>query len=83
MRIKVNGVSNFESKKWINSKAGLLIYIVEVIAKECHGLAGSTSHAAKVDVKQDLLNFVDINSQPNGCSAAESSSATHYFLLKF
>ena len=49
---------------------------------ERHGLAGSTSHAAKVDAKQDFLNFVDINSQPNGRSA-ESSSATHYFLPKF
>ena len=49
---------------------------------ERHGLAGSISHAAKVDAKQDFLNFVDINSQPNGRSA-ESSSATHYFLPKF
>ena len=64
MRIKVNGVAKqfWEYKKWINGKAGLLIYIVEVIVKECHGLTGSTSHAAKVDIKQDLLNFVDINS---------------------
>ena len=43
---------------------------------ECHGSAGKVSHAAKVDVKQEYLNFVDLNSQPNGRSA-ESSSATH------
>ena len=49
---------------------------------ERHGIVGSISHAAKVDAKQDFLNFVDINSQPNGRSA-ESSSATHYFLPKF
>ena len=49
---------------------------------ERHGSAGSVSHAAKVDTKQEFLNFVDLNSQPNGRSA-ESSSSTHYFLPKF
>ena len=49
---------------------------------ERHGSAGSVSHAANVDTKQEFLNFVDLNSQPNGRSA-ESSSSTHYFLPKF
>ena len=43
---------------------------------ERHGLAGSISHAAKVDAKQDFLNFVDINSQPNGRSAESSKKRT-------
>ena len=49
---------------------------------ERHGHAGKTSHAAKVETKTSFLNFVDLNSQPNGCSA-DSTSATHFFLLKF
>lgn len=49
---------------------------------ECHGLAGNTSNNAKLSVKEQFLNFVDISSQPNGRSA-DSSSATHYFLPKF
>ena len=49
---------------------------------ERHGHAGKTSHAAKVDTKKDFLNFVDLNSQPNGRSA-DSTSATHFFLPKF
>ena len=49
---------------------------------ERHGSAGRVSHAAKVNTKQEFLNFVDLNSQPNGRSA-ESSSSTHYFLPKF
>ena len=46
-----------------------------------HGLAGNTSNNAKLSVKEQFLNFVDLNSQPNGRSA-DSSSATHYFLPK-
>ena len=49
---------------------------------ERHGHAGKTSHFAKVDAKMDFLNFVDMNSQPNGRSA-DSTSATHFFLPKF
>ena len=49
---------------------------------ERHGHAGKTSHFAKVDTKRDFLNFVDMNSQPNGRSA-DSTSATHFFLPKF
>ena len=33
---------------------------------ERHGLAGRTSNQAKTSVKADFVDFVDINSQPNG-----------------
>ena len=49
---------------------------------ERHGHASKTSHAAKVETKMDFLNFVDFNSQHNGCSA-DSSSATQIFLQSF
>ena len=49
---------------------------------ERHGNAGKTSHSAKTAVMQDFLQFVDINSQPNGRSA-DSSGPTYYFLPKF
>ena len=39
---------------------------------------GKTSHSAKMSVMQDFLQFVDINSQPNGRSA-DSTGPTHYF----
>ena len=47
-----------------------------------HGLAGLPSNSSKPDAKQNFLQFVDNNSQPNGRSA-ESASATHYLLSKF
>ena len=46
-----------------------------------HGLSGRASNRAKSEVKQDFLEFVDTNSQPNGRS--EESSVTHYYLPKF
>ena len=49
---------------------------------ERHGHAGKTSHAAKVETKMDFLNFIDLNSQPNGCSA-DSTSATHFSCQSF
>ena len=49
---------------------------------ERHENAGKTSHSAKTSVMQDFLQFVDINSQPNGRSA-DSTGPTHYFLPKF
>jgi len=47
-----------------------------------HGLAGMPSNSSKPSAKQDFLQFVDSNSQPNGRSA-DSASATHYLLPKF
>lgn len=44
-----------------------------------HGNALKKSHSAKTD---KFLEFVDINTQPNGRSA-DSSGPTHYFLPKF
>jgi len=49
---------------------------------ERHGHAGKASHAAKVDAKMDFIQFVELNSQPNGRSA-DSTSATHFLLPKF
>ncbi len=47
-----------------------------------HGNAGKTSNSAKTTVMQDFLQFVDVNSQPNGRSDG-SSGPTAYFLPKF
>ena len=49
---------------------------------ERHGNAGRTSNSAKTSVQQDFLEFVDLNSQPNGRSA-DSTGPTRYFLPKF
>ena len=48
---------------------------------ERHGNAGKTSHSAKTSAKDDFLQFIDNNSQPNGRSA-DTSGPTHYFLPK-
>ena len=47
-----------------------------------HGNAGKESHSAKSTVRQQFLQFVDMNSQPNGRSA-DSSGPTIYFSPKF
>lgn len=47
-----------------------------------HGNSGKTSNNAKTEAKSQFLQFIDINSQPNGRSA-DSSFATHFFLPKF
>ena len=49
---------------------------------ECHGNAGKASNSAKTNLREDFLEFVDANSQPNGRSA-DSSGPTIYFLPKF
>ncbi len=49
---------------------------------ERHGLAGGTSNHAKLDVQREFLEFVDLNSQPNGRQAS-SYSAQFFFLPKF
>ena len=47
-----------------------------------HRNAGKPSNEAKTNTKARYLEFIDLNSQPNGRSA-DSSSATHFFLPKF
>ena len=47
-----------------------------------HGNAGKVSHSAKSSVHQQFLEFVDMNSQPNGRSA-DSPGPTIYFSPKF
>lgn len=49
---------------------------------ERHGLAGRTSNHAKQVVMEQFLEFVDLNSQPNGRQAS-SYSAQFFFLPKF
>lgn len=49
---------------------------------ERHGNAGKPSNSAKTTVREDFLQFVDNNSQPNGRSA-DSSGPTFYFSPKF
>ena len=46
---------------------------------ESHGLARKHSNSAKVTVREQFLDFVDNNSQPNG-KQASSSGALFYFL---
>ena len=47
-----------------------------------HGNSGRTSNSAKTTVRENFLEFVDVNSQPNGRSS-DSSGPTHYFIPKF
>lgn len=49
---------------------------------EHHGNARKESHSAKPSVRDDFLNFVDCNIQPNSRSA-DSSGLTHYFVSSF
>ena len=49
---------------------------------ERHGNAGKPSNSARTSVKEDFIRFVDMNSQPNGCSQ-DSSGPRYYFLSKF
>ena len=57
--------------------------VVEVqYPHECHGLAGRPSNHAKKEAMEDFLDFVDANTQPNGCQAG-SYSAQYFFIPKF
>ena len=47
-----------------------------------HGNAGKVSHSAKVTTHENFIEFVDVNSQPNGRSA-DSSGPTFYFRPKY
>ena len=47
-----------------------------------HGNAGKVSNAAKSSLREEFLDFVDHNTQPNGRSA-DSSGPTSYFIPKF
>lgn len=49
---------------------------------ERHGNAGRVSNSAKSATKQQFLDYIDMNSQPNGRSA-DSSGPTMYFIPKF
>ena len=68
-------------KTWWRGLAGSAIVQVRY-PHERHGLAGKTSNSAKVDTQKEFLEFVDVNSQPNGRSA-DSTGPTFYFLPKF
>jgi len=47
-----------------------------------HGNARRPSNSSKPTVREDFLNFVDCNVQPNSRSA-DSSGPTHYFVSAF
>ena len=47
-----------------------------------HGLTGKPSNSSKQEAKASFLEFIDLNSQPNG-RQAECHCATHYILPKF
>ena len=49
---------------------------------ERHGLAGCPSNHSKLDVMANFLEFVDLNSQPNGRHTG-SYSAQFFFIPKF
>ena len=67
--------------KWWRSVPSSSIIQVRV-PHERHRNAGRVSNSAKTTVHQDFIEFVDMNSQPNGRSA-DSSGPTSYFLPKF
>jgi len=68
------------SKWWRNLESSFTIQVR--IPHERHGNAGKVSNSAKTTLREEFLQFVDINSQPNGRSA-DSSGPTSYFLPKF
>ena len=41
---------------------------------ECHGLSGRVSNHHKEGIMADFLQFVDSNSQPNGCQQGSYSA---------
>jgi hypothetical protein len=49
---------------------------------ESHGLARKPSNSSKRSVRDDFLQFIDLNSQPNGRNSS-SFGALFYFLPKF
>lgn len=67
-------------KKWWPTLSGTDVVNVNY-PHESHGLARKPSNSAKVTVREQFLEFVDQNSQPNGRQAS-SSGALFYFLPK-
>ena len=67
--------------KWWRSEDPSTMIQVRV-PHERHRNAGKVSNSAKTTVHQNFIEFVDINTQPNGRSA-DSSGPTSYFLPKF
>ena len=67
--------------KWWRSQEHSRIMEVRM-PHERHGNAGKISNSAKASVHCEFIEFVDMNSQPNGRSA-DSTGPTSYFLPKF
>ena len=68
-------------KRWWRGLAGSTSVQVRY-PHERHWLGVKNSNSAKVDTQKEFLEFVDLNSQPNGRSA-DSSGPTSYFIPKF
>ena len=68
------------NKWWRSEELSTLVKVR--FPHEKHGNAGRISNSAKQNVRKDFIEFVDINSQPNGRSA-DSCGPTFYFLPKF
>lgn len=68
------------NKWWRSEDASTMVQVR--VPHERHGNAGKVSNSAKTTMHQDFIEFVDMNTQPNGRSA-DSSGPTVYFLPKF
>ena len=68
------------SKWWLSVDPATVLQVR--FQHERHGIAGKTLNHAKTTVKNDFLQFVDNNTQPN-VRSADYSGPTFYFTTKF
>lgn len=54
--------------KWWRSLVSSTVTMLRFSHKQ-HGNAGKVSNSAKMETRKEFLDFVDLNTQPNGCSA--------------
>ena len=59
-----------------------MIHLPQLRLEPLHSSHGNSGKVAKTSAMNDFLEFVDVNSQPNGCSA-DSTGPTFYFLPNF
>ena len=78
--IMADAVQTSFSKWWMSVEPETVIQVR--FPHERHGNAGKPSNSVKTTVRDEFLQFVDNNSQPNGRSA-DSTGPTFYFSPKF